>query len=225
MGLFNFFKKNNQAEPKKEKSTSENPSASISREQMHDALTSAIDDRDFNEIQTLMSAVTKDNAPSIYLALNFEDSWFPEKGYDRIIDSMAHNQFVDLNETKDGKTPLTMIAEACHNATAIYARIVESLLNGGADANKTDHLGWSALAYTINKHGVSPTIIQKLIDAGSNLNLVVESDDFIGLNERSILGMAYYNNKDFFAQLKEKGAVMTDEEIEELQDRGYSLEL
>ena len=36
--------------------------------------------------------------------------------------------------------------------------------------------------------------------------------------------LAYYNNKDFFAQLKEKGAVMTDEEIEELQDRGYSLE-
>lgn len=224
MSVFNFFKKNKPTDQAAEKITTGNPPAVISREQMHNELTSAIDDRNFNEIKELMNAVTKDNTPSIYLALNFEDSWFPEKGYDRIVDIMANNGLVDPNETKDGKTPLTVIAEACHNATAIYAQIVESLLNGGADPNKTDSLGWSALAYTINKHGVSPTIIQKLIDAGSDLNLVVESDDFIGLNKRSILGMAYYNNKDFFAQLKEKGATMTDAEVEELQERGYSLE-
>lgn len=203
---------------------SDTSSTPISREQMHDQLVEAIDNRNFNEILDLMNAVTKDNAPSIYLALNFNDSWFPEKGYDKIVAIFAQNKFIDLNETTDGKTPLTMIAEACHNATDIYARIVESLLDGGADANKTDSEGWSALAYVINKHGVSPAIIQKLIDAGSDLNLVVESDNFMGINERSILGMAYYNSKDFFAQLKEKGAAMTDDEIEELQDRGYALE-
>lgn len=171
-----------------------------------------------------MNAVTKDNVPSIYLALNFEDAWFPGKGYDRIVNTIANNRLVDVNETKDGKTPLTMIAEACHNSTGIYALMVESLLDAGADPNKTDSLGWSALAYVINKHNVSPVIIQKLIDAGSDLNLIVESDDFIGINKRSILGMAYYNSKDFFAQLKEKGATMTTAEIEELQKRGYPLQ-
>lgn len=225
MSLFNFFKKDKLDDDQIGKnSTAGNSFGIILREEMHDKLTSAIDNKDFNEIEMLMNAVTKDNVPSIYLALNFEDAWFPGKGYDRIVNTMANNRLVDVNETKDGKTPLVMIAEACHNSTGVYALMVESLLDAGADPNKTDGLGWSALAYVINKHNVSPVIIQKLIDAGADLNLVVESDDFIGINKRSILGMAYYNSKDFFAQLKEKGAIMTTAEIEELKKRGYPLE-
>lgn len=224
MSLFDFFKKDKQDDRTEKNSTAGNPSAVILREEMHDKLASAIDNNDFIEIERLMNAVTKDNVPSIYLALNFDDAWFPGKGYDRIVNTMANNRLVDVNETKDGKTPLIMIAEACHNSTGIYALMVELLLDAGADPSKTDNLGWSALAYVINKHNVSPVIIQKLIDTGSDLNLVVESDDFIGINKRSILGMAYYNSKDFFAQLKEKGATMTTAEIEELQKRDYPLE-
>jgi hypothetical protein len=224
VSLFYFFKKDKQDDRTEKNSTAGNPSAVILREEMHNKLASAIDNKDFIEIEGLMNFVTIDNVPSIYLALNFEDAWFPGKGYDRIVNTMANNRLVDVNETKEGKTPLIMIAEACHNSTGIYALMVESLLDAGADPNKTDSLGWSALAYVINKHNVSPVIIQKLIDAGSDLNLVVESDDFIGINKRSILGMAYYNSKDFFAQLKEKGASMTTAEIEELQKRGYPLE-
>jgi hypothetical protein len=224
VSLFDFFKKDKQDDRTEKNSTAGNPSAVILREEMHNKLASAIDNKDFIEIEGLMNFVTIDNVPSIYLALNFEDAWFPGKGYDRIVNTMANNRLVDVNETKEGKTPLIMIAEACHNSTGIYALMVESLLDAGADPNKTDSLGWSALAYVINKHNVSPVIIQKLIDAGSDLNLVVESDDFIGINKRSILGMAYYNSKDFFAQLKEKGASMTTAEIEELQKRGYPLE-
>lgn len=224
MSLFNFFKNDKQDDRIVKNTTAGNPSAVVSREEMQDKLASAIDNKDFNEIEALMNAVTKDNVPSIYLALNFEDAWFPGKGYDRIVNTMANTKLVDVNETKEGKTPLIMIAEACHNSTGVYALMVESLLDAGADPNKTDSLGWSALAYVINKHNVSPVIIQKLINTGSDLNLVVESDDFIGINKRSILGMAYYNSKDFFAQLKEKGATMTTAEIEELEKRGYSLE-
>lgn len=224
MSLFDFFKKDKQDDRTEKNCTAGNPSAVILREEMHDKLASAIDNKDFIEIERLMNAVTKDNVPSIYLALNFDDAWFPGKGYDRIVNTMVNNRLVDVNEIKDGKTPLIMIAEACHNSTGIYALMVESLLDAGADPSKTDNLGWSALAYVINKHNVSPVIIQKLIDTGSDLNLVVESDDFIGINKRSILGMAYYNSKDFFAQLKEKGATMTTAEIEELQKRDYPLE-
>jgi Ankyrin repeat len=224
MSLFNFFRNEKPDTENPEKPASGNTTAALSREELHDKLTVAIGNRDHSEIRELMESVTAGNAPSIHVALNFDDAWFPAKGYDRVVDIMANNRFMDLNEPKDGKTPLILIAEACHNSTGTYALMVDSLLSGGADPNRTDEQGWSALAYVINKGNVSPDIIQGLIDAGADLNLVVESDDFMGINRRSILGMAYYNGKEFFGKLKEKGAKMTDDEIDELKDRGYPLE-
>ena len=161
---------------------------------------------------------------SLHIGLNFKDPWFPMKGYVEINRLLCSSGKFDLDELQDGKTPLTALAEKCHNSTETYAEIFSHFLKAGANPNILDKKGWSPLAYCISKLNVSPRIVESLLNSNADVNLIVESNDFIGIPRRSILGMAYYNSKHFFTKLVDLGAEMTKEEIQELKDRKFPLE-
>jgi ankyrin repeat protein len=192
---------------------------------IQEALKEAISERNVDDVRSIINDFQpKGELISSHIGLNFQDDWFPTGGYVEINKILCSSGKVDLNSIENGKTALTALAENCHNSTNEYARIIESFLANGADPNILDNNGWSPLAYCINKRGVAEKIIEDLIQAGSDLNLLVRSNNFMGIQERSILGMAYYNSKHFFGKVKKLGAVMTDAEIKELKERNLPLE-
>lgn len=193
--------------------------------QLDKELKKHIDNHDVEAVRNLVSnSKAEDFSISIHTCLNFRDPWFPLKGYADICEICCSSGIFDLNVIENKKTPLTALAMQCHNSTEEYSKLFDSFLKNGADPNVLDGYGWSSLAYVINKLNVSPKIVESLIDAQANINLIVSSKDFIGIKKRSILGMAYYNSPHFFSKLKKQGATMTEEEILELKERNLPLE-
>jgi hypothetical protein len=98
------------------------------------------------------------------------------------------------------------------------------LIKAGADVNILDTEGKSALFHCF-KSNVQPLLIQTLIDSGSDLNLRVPNNGEFSspVPEISILACSYWNGKSFFNQLVEKGATMTNEEIDYLKSTNRPL--
>ncbi len=154
---------------------------------------------------------------TLHDCINLDNPYFPSDSH-AIINSLLIQKGLDLNTKKNGNTPLLIIAQNCHNASCIYTVMAIELIKAGADVNILDAEGKSALFHCF-KLNVQPLLIQTLIDNGADLNLRVPNNgDYISpVSEISILAQAHWNGSSFFNQLVEKGATMTDEEIQYLK--------
>lgn len=166
---------------------------------------------------TLKDCQLSDITITLHDCIDLNNPNFPSEAH-AIMNSQLIQKGLDVNIKHAGNTALLTVAQNCHNASCIYTVMAIELIKAGADVNVLDAEGESALFHCF-KANVQPLLIQTLIDNGADLNLRVPNNgEYISpVPEISILAAAYWNGKSFFNQLVEKGATMTDEEIDYLK--------
>jgi ankyrin repeat protein len=172
---------------------------------------------------TLKDCPLSDITITLHDCIDLNNPNFPSETH-AIMSSLLIHKGLDLNSKHAGDTALLTIAKNCHNASCIYTVMAVELIKAGADVNILDTEGKSALFHCF-KSNVQPLLIQTLIDSGSDLNLRVPNNGEFSspVPEISILACSYWNGKSFFNQLVEKGATMTNEEIDYLKSTNRPL--
>ncbi|WP_420574506.1 hypothetical protein [Kordia sp.] len=186
---------------------------------INNAIKRAVKKKNVPELRKLVDSIELSNIRvPFHIAVNTDDQWFPLKGYVDMIEILG-DKGLDVNIKRNGKPPLNLIASKGQGTgyLEVYAYIGVYLLLHGADVKLLDNKGKSALFHALTGCN-EPNFVEALIDAGSDVNLVVPNNgQYTSPCDISILGQAYWNGHQFFDLLVERGAKMTEDEINYLK--------